>query len=216
MTQKVALITGASRGLGAALAEALALSGWHVLAVARTVGGLEELDDRVKAQGGAGGITLAPMDVTNEDAMEHLCSASQARWGGFGFWAHTAIYAAPLSPADSVDAKELEKSYAVNIRAVCGLIAKLTPLLRAQSGSAMFFDDPLCGARFSGAYGISKAGQIAQVRSWQHESTRIGPRVLIETPAPMPTAVRARFYPGEIREVLTPPKAEAERLLAKL
>ena len=75
MTQRIALITGASRGLGAALAEQLCARGWHVVAVARTVGGLEELDDRVKSLGlpGAGGLTLAPMDVTNDDAMRHLC-----------------------------------------------------------------------------------------------------------------------------------------------
>ena len=75
MTDRIALVTGASRGLGSALAEQLALRGWHVVAVARTVGGLEELDDRVKAAGlpGAGALTLAPMDVTNEAAMQHLC-----------------------------------------------------------------------------------------------------------------------------------------------
>ena len=109
MTQKiaprVALVTGASRGLGAAIAEQLALRGWQVVAVARTVGGLEDLDDRVKRAGlpGAGGLTLAPMDVTNDDAMRHLCRSIHDRWGGLVLWVHAAIHAAPLSPAGHVD-----------------------------------------------------------------------------------------------------------------
>ena len=80
MTQNLALVTGASRGLGAAMAEALAARGWHVVAVARTTGGLEELDDRIKAKGGSA--TLAPMDVTNDEAMRHLCLSVHQRWGG--------------------------------------------------------------------------------------------------------------------------------------
>ncbi len=83
MTQKIALVTGASRGLGAAMAEALAFRGWHVVAVARTVGGLEELDDSVKAAKlpGAGSLTLAPMDVNNHDAMRQLSLSMHNRWG---------------------------------------------------------------------------------------------------------------------------------------
>ncbi|KAF0123543.1 MAG: short-chain dehydrogenase/reductase SDR, partial [Xanthobacteraceae bacterium] len=97
MTERLALVTGASRGLGSAIAEQLALRGWHVVAVARTVGGLEELDDRVTASGlpGAGSLTLAPMDVTNDDAMRHLCRSIFDRWGGVDLWVHAAIHAAP-------------------------------------------------------------------------------------------------------------------------
>ena len=216
MTQKIALITGASRGLGAAMAEQLALRGWHVVAVARTVGGLEDLDDRVKSAKlpGAGGLTLAPMDITTEDAMRHLCRSIHDRWGGLHFWAHTAIHATALSPAGSLDMKDLDKSTLTNLRAAAFLITMVEPLLRAGNGTAMFFDDPLPGQKFSAAYGATKAGQIALARSWQAESEKIGPRVLIETPAPMPTAVRARFYPGEDRARLTDAKTEAARLVA--
>ncbi|VDC32961.1 SDR family NAD(P)-dependent oxidoreductase [Pseudogemmobacter humi] len=212
---KIALVTGASRGLGAALAEQLALRGWHVVAVARTVGGLEDLDDRVKAQGlpGTGGLTLAPMDVTNEDAMRHLCRQIHDRWGGLGFWAHMAIHATALSPAPSVEMKDLDKAIATNLRAASFLITMVEPLLRGGQGTALFADDPFPGSRWSAAYGATKAGQMALVRAWAAETARLGPRVVIGTPAPMPTALRARFYPGEDRASLANPRDEAAKLL---
>lgn len=218
MIEKLALVTGASRGLGAALALDLAARGWHVVAVARTVGGLEDLDDRVKALGlpGVGGLTLAPMDVTDTGAMQHLCRSIHDRWGGLQAWAHTAVHAAPLTPMGSLDAKDWEKSMAINAMATGKLIPLVEPLLRAGHGTALFFDDPRAGAKFFGAYGASKAAQIALARSWQAETVSIGPRVLIETPAPMPTATRARFFPGEDRTRLTDCRVEAARLAALL
>ena len=216
MPQKIALVTGASRGLGAALAFDLAVRGWHVVAVARTVGGLEELDDRVKALRlqGAGGLTLAPMDVTDADAMAHLCRSIHDRWGGLQAWAHPAVHVAPLAPMGSLDARDLEKSINANALATGKLIPLVEPLLRAGQGTAMFFDDPRAGQKFFGAYGASKAAQIALARSWAAETAAIGPRVLIETPAPMPTATRARFFPGENRSMLSDCQTEAARLAA--
>ncbi|MFT3690170.1 SDR family NAD(P)-dependent oxidoreductase [Paenirhodobacter sp.] len=211
--KKIALVTGASRGLGHACARVLAARGWHVVAVARTVGGLEELDDAIQAAGGSA--TLAPMDITDENAMRQMCLSIQQRWGRVDLWAHTAIHAAPLSPAGHVDAKDLDRSIAVNLRATGLLIGMVEPLLRAApAGAALFFDDPRAGQKFFGAYGATKAGQIALARSWQAEAAQIGPKVRIETPAPMPTAVRARFFPGEDREALTPALTEAERILS--
>lgn len=213
-TQKLALVTGASRGLGVALAEGLAARGYHVLAVARTVGGLEELDDRIRAAGGSA--TLAPMDVTEAPAMQQMAEAIAGRWGGLDFWAHCAIHAAPLSPTSQIDGKDWAKSVLLNLEATRGLIALLEPLLRLRDGTALFLDDPRAGEKFFGAYGTTKAGQIALARSWQAETAKIGPRVLIDSPAPMPTAVRARFFPGEDRAALTPCKTEAERILSQL
>ncbi|SES87117.1 SDR family NAD(P)-dependent oxidoreductase [Paracoccus homiensis] len=210
-TQKLALVTGASRGLGAAMAEALAVRGYHVLAVARTVGALEELDDRIRAAGGAA--TLAPMDVTEAGAMQQMAEAIVERWGGLDFWAHTAVHAAPLAPAPHVDGKDWAKSLLLNAEVVRGLIALLEPALRLRGGTAMFFDDARGGRKFFGAYGASKAAQIALARSWQAENASTGPKVVIAEPQPMPTAVRARFFPGEDRSVLTPCRDEAERLL---
>ncbi|MAU54002.1 MAG: oxidoreductase [Roseovarius sp.] len=208
----LALVTGASRGLGAAMAEALAPA-HHIVAVARTVGALEELDDRIKAKGGQA--TLAPMDITNREAMAQLCRAIHDRWGGLALWVHAAVHAAPLSPVAHLGEKDWERSVAVNAAATGVLIPFVAPLL-GETGQAVFFDDPRAGEKFFGAYGATKATQIALARSWQAETARTGPRVHVLTPAPMPTATRARFFPGEDRETLTHPRDEAARLLAAL
>lgn len=208
MTQ-IALITGASRGLGFALAEALAPT-HHIVAVARTVGALEELDDRIKANGGAA--TLAPMDITKTDAMAHLCRGIHDRWGQAALWVHTAVHAAPLSPTPMLDAKDWARSVAVNVTAMGILIPFVAPLL-GYTGRAVFFDDPRAGERFFGHYGATKAAQIALARSWAAESAKIGSDVRILTPRPMATGCRARFFPGEGREALATPAQEADRLL---
>ncbi|MEE4188436.1 MAG: SDR family NAD(P)-dependent oxidoreductase, partial [Roseobacter sp.] len=208
---KTALITGASRGLGAALAEALCTS-HHIIAVAKTTGALEELDDRIKAKGGSA--TLAPMDITNSDAMATLCRGIFERWGTLDLWMHTAAHAAPLSPANFIDAKDIAKSVACNITATATLITYVAPLL-GTAGKAVFFDDPRTGEKFFGSYAATKAAQIALARSWQAETRNTGPHVDILTPAPMPTAIRARFFPGEERDALASPASEAARLLAE-
>ena len=211
MTQ-IALITGASRGLGAALARQLAPT-HHIIAVAKTVGALEELDDAVQAAGGAA--TLAPMDITVDAAMQQLCRGIFDRWGKIDLWLHTAVHAAPLAPAGHIGPKDLTKSMTINVEATARLIAYVSPLL-GQTGKAVFFDDPRGGQQFFGAYGATKAAQIALARSWQADSVKTGPLVQILTPAPMPTATRARFYPGEDRSTLTEPMAEAARLLPQI
>lgn len=211
---RLALVTGASRGLGAALAEGLAAQGYHVLAVARTVGALEELDDRIRAAGGQA--TLAPMDVTEPEAMKQMTQAIAGRWGGLDLWAHCAVHAAPMSPAPHIEGRDWSKSMLVNVEVTRGLIAMLEPLLRQRRGTALFFDDARGGQKFFGAYGASKAAQIALARSWQAETMQTGPRVLIDSPAPMPTAVRARFHPGEDRGALAPCRDEAARILSLL
>lgn len=208
MTQ-LALITGASRGLGAALAEALAPT-HHVIAVARTTGALEELDDRIQATGGSA--TLAPMDITKQEAMATLCRGIHDRWGKLDLWLHTAIHAAPLCPAPSVAQKDWSKSIDINANAVSVLIPFITPLL-GQDGRAVFFDDPRAGTKFFGTYGATKAAQMALARSWAVETERTGPEVRILEPRPMATALRARFFPGEDREAHVSIQEEAARLL---
>lgn len=211
MTQspKTALITGASRGLGHALALALAPT-HHVIAVGRTIGALEELDDAIQATGGQA--TLAPMDITVPEAMQQLCRGIHDRWGGLDLWVHTAIHAGPLAPAAHLADKDFDKSVAINLRAPTRLIGYIAPLL-GQSGTAVFFDDPRGGEKFFGHYGTTKAAQIALARSWAAETVKTGPRVRILTPPPMPTATRARFYPGEDRSALTDVQTAATSLL---
>ena len=209
---KIALITGASRGLGAALAKALAPT-HHIIAVGKTVGALEELDDAIQAAGGQ--TTLAPMDITVDAAMQQLCRSVFDRWGKLDLWVHTAIHAAPLAPSGHIGPKDLTKSIAINIEATSRLISYVAPLL-GLTGQAVFFDDPRSGEKFFGAYGATKAAQIALARSWQAETVNTGPRVQILSPAAMPTATRARFFPGEDRSVLMDPNQEAARLLPQI
>jgi NAD(P)-dependent dehydrogenase (short-subunit alcohol dehydrogenase family) len=210
MTEQIAIITGASRGLGAALARALAPT-HHIVAVARTVGALEELDDSIRAAGGAA--TLAPMDVTKADAMAQLCRSVHDRWGGAALWLHTAVHAAPLSPVAHIDSKDWAKSVEVNVTAMGHLIPYFAALLD-NDGQAVFFDDPAAHSKFHGAYGATKTAQITLARAFAAETAKTGPKVHVLTPAPMPTATRARFHPGEDRSVLAHPDAEAARLLA--
>jgi len=210
----IALITGASRGLGAAFAEALARD-HHIVAVAKTTGALEELDDRIQAAGGHA--TLAPMDITEPDAMAQLCRSIYDRWGKLDLWVHAAIHAAPLSPPAHLDAKDLARSLAINVTATANLIQMVEPLLnQSTTGSAVFFDDPRAGDKFFGNYGASKAAQIALAKSWATETVKTGPHVHILEPAPMPTATRARFHPGENRDNQSSPKDEATRLLGQI
>ncbi|MFV0335963.1 MAG: SDR family NAD(P)-dependent oxidoreductase [Tropicimonas sp.] len=211
---RLALVTGASRGLGTVMAEALAPD-FHILAVARTIGGLEDLDDRIKARGGAA--TLAPLDVTDDGAMQHLCRSVHDRWGGLDLWVHTAIHAAPLTPANMVEGKAWDNSVAVNIEATRRLITYVAPLLQAREGArAVFLDDDRAGQAFFGCYGVTKAAQMALVRCWQAETRRHGPQVIVLQPEPVATALRARFFPGEDKSRLTDLRAEGARLVAQL
>ncbi|MFD1341402.1 SDR family NAD(P)-dependent oxidoreductase [Litorisediminicola beolgyonensis] len=212
MTTHVAIVTGASRGLGFALAEALSDT-HHVVAVARTVGGLEDLDDRIKARGGAA--TLAPMDITKADAMAQLCRSVHDRWGAAALWVHTAVHAAPLSPADHIAAKDWARSLETNVTALGHLVPYFSALL-GPTGKAVFFDDPRGGEKFFGSYGATKTAQIAYARSWQAETVNTGPSVRILSPSAMPTACRARFFPGEDKSALAKPAEEAARLLPEI
>ncbi|QFT62813.1 SDR family oxidoreductase [Roseivivax sp. THAF30] len=212
MTKPAALITGASRGLGFALAEALSDT-HHVIAVARTVGGLEDLDDRIKARGGEA--TLAPMDITQRDAMAHLCRSIHDRWGGAALWIHTAVHAGPLTPADHVTEKDWSKSVETNMTAMGHLIPFISALIGPE-GRAVFFDDPRGGQKFFGLYGSTKAGQMALVRSWAAETATTGPDIRILTPEPFRSATRGRFFPGEDTDSLPSPQDAAATLLPEI
>lgn len=215
----ITLVTGAARGLGHALALAEAARGAHVIALSRTVGALEELDDAIKATGKAtgGAATLVPLDVTDDEGLARLGAALNARWGRLDRWLHCAAHAAPCAPAAHADAKDVDRSFAVNARATQRLIRVLDPLLRASAASqAVLIDDDRADEAFFGAYAASKAAARVWWLAWTRETARTPLCVLRALPPPMPTALRARFYPGEDRAALTPCAAVAAKLLAAL
>jgi len=212
MSKPVALITGASRGLGAELAKSLS-STYHIIAVSRTIGALEELDDQIKKRGGSS--TLAPIDLINTNAVAQLCRSIFDRWGKVRLWAHTAIHAAPLGPVITIDSKDWEKSITNNVTVLAKLMPMVSPLLQEDS-KAIFFEDTTIMKKFSSVYGATKAAQIQIVKTWQDECKSTGPKIYIAQPNPMPTAVRARFYPGENRKELQSIEKEAKRLVSLL
>lgn len=208
----VALVTGASRGLGYATAIALAGQGAHIIALARTVGGLEELADEVDAAGGS--ITLVPLDITDDQGLERMCLSIFERWGRLDLLVHCAAHAAPLSPVPQVAEKDFDRCMQVNARATQRIITLCAPLLK--NGTAIFIDDNHDGEKFFSAYAASKAAARQIVSSWALETANLATNIVQFRPNPMPTAIRARFFPGEnvTKHVLA--TDEANRLINHL
>ena len=214
LKDQIALVTGASRGFGFACAAAIGTARAHVLALARTVGGLEELDDKISSTGGSA--TLIPLDICDDPGLERLGAAAHDRWGRIDLWLHTAVHAAPLQPAEHIDAGELDQTIATNIRAFQRLIRVIDPLLRLSDHPvALIAADDTTGKKFHATYAAAKSAQSALTRAWAAES---GARITIAevVPPPMPTALRARFHPGEDRAPLCPIEDAAARLMDRL
>lgn len=214
---RVALVTGASRGLGYATARALGARGFQVIAMARTVGGLEDLADEIEALGGPTP-TLVPLSVTDDGGLQRLCLAVHDRWGHLDLVVHAAAHAPPRSPAPHTAEKDFDQALEINLRGTQRLITMLQPLLVATSPSGQFIyiADDRAGLPFFGAYAAGKTAAETLVRGWAAESARVGPRISTFQPRAMPTALRARFFPGEDTSTLTPCADEAERLLSEL
>ena len=214
LKDRIALVTGASRGFGFACAAAMGSAGAHVLALARTTGGLEELDDKISSTGGDA--TLIPLDIRDDPGLERLGAALHDRWGRIDLWLHTAVHAAPLQPTEHIDAGELDQTIATNIRAFQRLIRVVDPLLRlSDRPQALIAADDAADKKFHGTYAAAKAAQSALTGAWAAES---GARITIAeiVPPPMPTALRARFHPGENRAPLCPIEDAAARLMDRL
>ena len=210
-----ALVTGASRGLGAAIAEVAAGAHSHIIVCGRTVGALEELDDRIREKGGAA--SLAVTDICDIPSLLKLADNIQTRWGRLDLLVHAAIHVPPLSPVAHGTAEDLGKAARTNLLATERLIAICDPLLKRSSrAAAIFFDDPRGGQSFCGRYASTKAAQIALARCWQSESRKLGIHVAVVQPQPMRTALRMRFYPGEDRADLAEPMQEARRITTQL
>lgn len=213
---RIALVTGASRGLGIAVARGLCMRGATVFALARTMGGLEELDDLVTAEGGIRP-TLLPLDLTDREAVKRLGPAIGERHGRLDVLVHCAANAPPLSPVGHVAAKDLEAAWKVNGGSVQSLLTTLDPLFReADAARAVFMADPHEGKPFWGTYHATKQAGLAFARAYAEENGKSGFRAVFHQPPPMPTALRNRFFPGEDKDALTPCAKAAEGVLAVL
>ncbi|MBP1850780.1 SDR family NAD(P)-dependent oxidoreductase [Rhizobium halophytocola] len=211
---RIALVTGASRGIGYFTALELAKAGAHVIACARTVGGLEDLDDAIKAAGGTA--TLVPFDLTDMAAIDALGGSIYERWGKLDILVANAGMLGVISPIGHIEAKVWEKVMTVNVTATWRLIRSVDPLLqKSDQGRALILSS---GAAhkckpFWGVYSASKAAVEAIARTWAAESERLPLKIVSIDPGATRTAMRAQAVPGEDPETLPHPREIAEELL---
>jgi NAD(P)-dependent dehydrogenase (short-subunit alcohol dehydrogenase family) len=209
LTGRIALVTGASRGIGHATAIALAKAGAHVIALARTQGGLEELDDAILELTGERA-TLVPADITDGDGLDRLGGALYQRWGRLDILVSNAGELGLITPVGHLDPKVWDRAVAVNMTAVYRLIRSMDPLLRAaEAGRALFLTsgaaiDPHA---FWGPYAATKAGMEMLVKVYADEVEHTKVRCTLVSPGPMRTRMRMNAFPGEDPADLTPPEA---------
>ena len=214
LENKIAVVTGASRGIGYFAALAYAEAGAHVIAVARTVGGLEELDDAIKVAGGT--CTLVPMDLQDHDAIDRLGASIHERWGRLDILLANAGILGGLSPLGHIEPKTFDKVMAINVTANWRLIRSLDPLLKASDqGRAIFISSGSAHSckPFWGAYATSKAALEALARVYAAENANSNLRVNIVDPWVARTAMRAEAMPGEDPDTLPHPRDIADALV---
>ncbi len=215
LTGKIALVTGASRGLGRAVAIELARAGAHLVITARSQGGLEETDDLIRAAGGEA--TLVPLDLENGEALDALGPSLFERFRRLDILVHCAASLGRLTPAPHILPKDWADVVAVNLSSTWRLIRSCGPLLTiAEAGRAVFVtDDQATTPRaYWGAYGATKAGAANLVRTWAAEIEGGRLRVELFNPGPMATRLRAAAMPGEDPKTLPRPETVAPRLVA--
>ncbi|MDX8517181.1 SDR family NAD(P)-dependent oxidoreductase [Mesorhizobium dulcispinae] len=215
LSGRVAVVTGASRGIGYFIARELAAGGAHVIAVARTVGGLEELDDQIKADG-RGQATLVPLDLTDMAGIDRLGGAIHERWGKLDILVANAAVLGVISPIGHVEAKTFEKVMTINVTATWRLIRSVDPLLRlSDAGRAIIMSSNAAhSARaFWAPYAASKAAVETMTRSWAQETESLPLRVNAADPGATRTAMRAQAMPGEDPETLPHPSEIAKRIV---
>lgn len=211
---QIALITGASRGLGAAFAEALASGGAHVILVARTVGGLEAVDDRIQQQDGQA--TLVPLDLKEGDKIDSLAASIYERWGRLDILIGNAGMLGSLTPVAHLDPKEWAEIFAVNVTANARLIRACDPLLRlSEHGRAVFITDKMAQEEtpYWGAYSASKKALEQLVATYEKESENSKINVHLFAPEASTTRLRAKAYPTEEQEGLKLPSEAIEPCL---
>jgi NAD(P)-dependent dehydrogenase (short-subunit alcohol dehydrogenase family) len=213
---RVALVTGASRGIGRAVAIELARRGAHIIALARTQGALEALDDAIRAEGSEA--TLAPCDIKDFDALDRLGAAIYERWGKLDILVGNAGALGPVTPLGHVEPKEWEQTFAVNVTANWRLIRSLDPLLRASdAGRAVFITAAVAHEAdfraYFGPYAASKAALDALARSYAAETRNItAVRVMAVDPGALRTRMRAVAMPGEDPMTLRTPEDLAPKI----
>jgi NAD(P)-dependent dehydrogenase (short-subunit alcohol dehydrogenase family) len=211
---KIALITGASRGIGAAVAERFAREGAHLVLIARTVGGLEETDDRVRAAGGSA--TLVPLDLRDSGKLDELGAALYERYGRLDVLVGNAAEFGVFSPLGHIDPAVWGEVIDLNLTANWRLIRSMDPLLRAApAGRAIFVTSRLArdAPPYYGAYAVSKAGLETMVRIYAGEIARTRVRANIIDPGVARTRLRAVIFPGENPETVPPPERVADAFL---
>tara|TARA_E500000305_G_scaffold110031_1_gene116687 strand:+ start:674 stop:1378 length:705 start_codon:yes stop_codon:yes gene_type:complete len=211
---RIAVITGASRGIGAAVARAFAREGAHVVLVARTVGALEELDDEIRAAGGSA--SLVPMDLTDYPAIDRLGAALHERYGKIDILVANGGMLGNLTPVHHYDPKLWEQVIATNLTANQRLVRSLDPLLRqSDAGRAIFVTaDAAHGEKpFWGAYAVSKAALEAMVRSYAAENAKSTIKANLLNPGATRTKLRVTAYPGEDQASVKPPEDLASLFL---
>jgi len=213
---RLALITGASRGLGAALAKRFAAEGAHVILTARTPGGLEEVDDEIRRTGGEPA-TLLPFDLRDLDKIDQVGAAIRQRFGRLDVLIGNAAVLGKLSPLGHLDPKSWDEVMVVNLTANWRLIRSLDPLLRSSdAGRAIFVTCAAAHdmAAYWGAYAVSKAGLETLARIYARELAITGATANLVDPGIMATALRLRAFPGEDRAKLAAPESRTEAFIA--
>jgi NAD(P)-dependent dehydrogenase (short-subunit alcohol dehydrogenase family) len=211
LTSRIALVTGASRGIGHATARALAKAGAHIIAVARTQGGLEELDDEIRKDGGTA--TLVPLSLTDFDGIARLGAALHERHGKIDILVGNAAVASTSSPLGHIELKAWTDMMAINVTANFQLIRCMEPLLKqSDAGRAVFITSGAASKAlaYMGPYAASKAALDTLVRVWANETASTNVRVNLFSPGPIRTRMRAQVFPGEDPMTLDTPEQVAE------
>ena len=215
---KLALVTGASRGIGAATAEALAAAGAHVILTARGAAALEQVEERIHGAGGSA--TIAPMDLNDSDNIHQLAQAVAERWGSLDILILNAAMLGSLSPVEHLDAKELERVFKLNVLANQALIAAFDPLLRRAEKADVIGITSSVGEEpraFWGGYGASKAAFETLLGAYADETAYAGKlRIQIVDPGATRTRMRQLAFPGEEPDSLKPPEVVANAILDRL
>ena len=218
LANRLALVTGASRGIGAATARALAAAGAHVVLTGRDVPALEAVEDAIHAVGGAS--TIAPVDLAESDGLARLASAIAGRWDKLDYLVISAAYLPALTPVTQIDGKQLSQALTVNFLATQALLANFDPLLkRAEAGRVIGLTSSVGASprAYWSAYGATKAAFDNLLESYAQEVEKISKvRVALADPGATRTAMRAKAYPGEDPQSVKDPATVADRLVELL